>query len=98
MIGRNFIVKNVENFSEHLVQIILLENSLPIPRNCQKAEMSSLNYMLITVFVQNQNPSHFVLSQYQSYTDFDIKLDEFIRILLGFLTNYCFKLNRFNLE
>jgi len=43
MIGRNFIVKNVKNFSESNAKL-LPENPLPLPRNRQKTEMISLSY------------------------------------------------------
>jgi len=36
MIGRKFIAKNAEIFSEHNTKKILPENSLPLPRNRQK--------------------------------------------------------------
>jgi len=43
VIGRNFIAKYVENFSECNAKISP-EISLPLPRNRQKTEMISLSY------------------------------------------------------
>jgi len=56
MIGKNFIVKNAEIFSEHNAKKSP-ENSTPLPRNRKKYEMTLLSYDVNDLFnfVDSQN-------------------------------------------